>query len=196
MTVHRARVLVLAAVLVGITALSPYTRVLTQQTVDDLQLDELRALAEQGNANAQTNLGVRYANGQGVPQDDTEAVRWYRLAANQGNAVAQTNLGLLYDNGEGVPQDDTEAARWCRLAADQGLAQAQANLGLRYANGQGVPQDLVSAHMWYSLAAAQVPESVREDVVAMRDAAAEEMTAEQLAEAQRRAREWTPTREP
>ncbi len=49
-------------------------------------LKELRALAEQGDASAQTNLGSMYENGRGVPQDDKEAVRWYRLAAVQGLA--------------------------------------------------------------------------------------------------------------
>ncbi|MGB7369299.1 MAG: sel1 repeat family protein, partial [Methylovirgula sp.] len=45
-----------------------------------------RSLADQGNADAQYNLGVMYANGQGVPQDYAEAAKWYRLAADQGNA--------------------------------------------------------------------------------------------------------------
>ena len=63
-----------------------------------------------------------YANGEGVPEDDAEAVRWLRLAADQGHADAQHNLGWMYANGEGVPEDDAEAARWYRLAADQGHA--------------------------------------------------------------------------
>ena len=67
--------------------------------------------AEQGNAAAQSNLGVMYANGEGVPEDDAEAVRWYRLAAEQGYAAAQFNLGFMYANGEGVPEDDAEAVR-------------------------------------------------------------------------------------
>ena len=66
-----------------------------------------------------------YDEGEGVPQDDAEAVRWYRLAAEQGDATAQYNLGLMYDEGEGVPQDDAEAVRWYRLAAEQGDASAQ-----------------------------------------------------------------------
>ena len=65
---------------------------------------------------------------EGVPEDDVEAVRWYRLAAEQGLALAQYNLGVMYDNGEGVPEDDVEAVRWYRLAAEQGLALAQYNL--------------------------------------------------------------------
>ncbi len=62
------------------------------------------------------------ANGEGVPQDDVEAARSFRLAAEQGLAIAQYNLGVMYNNGEGVPEDMAEAARWLRLAAEQGYA--------------------------------------------------------------------------
>ena len=55
----------------------------------------LRPLAEQGYAAAQTNLGIMYAEGQGVPQDYKEAVKWYRLAAAQGFAGAQSNIGRM-----------------------------------------------------------------------------------------------------
>ena len=82
-----------------------------------------------------------YANGRGVPQDDAEAIAWYRRSAEQGNAVAQSHLGLMYANGRGVPQDDAEAIAWYRRAAEQGNAVAQFNLGLMYAKGRGVPQD-------------------------------------------------------
>ncbi|NLK41150.1 MAG: sel1 repeat family protein, partial [Planctomycetes bacterium] len=88
--------------------------------------------AEQGHAAAQYNLGVMYANGQGVPQDYKEAVKWFRKAAEQGDADAQFNLGLMYANGRGVPQDDKEAVKWFRKAAEQGDADAQFNLGLMY----------------------------------------------------------------
>ena len=56
----------------------------------------------------------------GVPKNDREAVKWYRLAAEQGVAAAQYNLGLMYDNGDGVPENDREAVKWYRLAAEQG----------------------------------------------------------------------------
>ena len=82
-------------------------------------LEDVRSCAKQGDAHAQTVLGAMYANGEGVPQDYAEAVRWYRLAAEQGNAVAQFNLGVQYANGEGVPEDDVEAVRWYRLSAEQ-----------------------------------------------------------------------------
>ena len=96
-----------------------------------------------------------YANGEGVPQDYGEGVRWYRLAADQGFASAQYNLSGMYLNGRGVPQDDGEAVRWHRLAADQGHASAQVSLGSMYASGEGVPQDDGEALHWYRLAADQ-----------------------------------------
>ena len=65
-----------------------------------------------------------------------------------------------------------------------------------HANGDGVPQDFVEAHMWYDLAAAQLSGEERETSVRFRDAIAQRMTAEQIAAAQRLAREWTPTPEP
>ena len=88
-------------------------------------LKECRPLAEQGDANAQFNLGVMYDMGQGVPQDDTEAVRWYRLAAEQGHAIAQSNLGLMYAQGQGIPQDVVQAHMWVNLAAGQGHENAR-----------------------------------------------------------------------
>ena len=65
-------------------------------------LQEWTPLAEAGSAAAQSNLGLMYKNGYGVPQDYKEAVKWYRLAAEQGYAKAQYNLGVMYDNGYGV----------------------------------------------------------------------------------------------
>jgi len=148
--------------------------------------------AEQGFANAQYNLGVMYDQGQGVAQDYKEAVRWYRQAAEQGLAKAQYNLGVRYDNGEGVPQDYKEAVRWYRLAAEQGHVSSQNNLGAAYGEGKGVTQDYVRAHMWYNLAASQATGEDRERSAKNRDLIAKKMTSEQIAEAQRLAREWKP----
>jgi len=61
-------------------------------------------LAEQGDTDAQYNLGQMYRQGQGVQQDNKTAVKWYTLAAEQGIANAQVNLGVMYRRGEGVPQ--------------------------------------------------------------------------------------------
>ena len=94
-----------------------------------------RPLAEQGHVEAQVRLGFMYERGEGVPQDDGEAVHWYRLAAEQGHAGAQSNLGTMYEYGRGVPQDYEKAVRWYRQAAEQGSAMGQHNLGGMYARG-------------------------------------------------------------
>lgn len=72
-------------------------------------LEEWRPLAEQGNAMTQSNLGVMYGNGQGVPKDYAEALKWYRMAAEQGDAGVQISLGLMYSRGLGVIQDNVYA---------------------------------------------------------------------------------------
>ena len=64
--------------------------------------DDIKKLAEQGNAVAQFNLGVMYEKGEGVPKDYKQAAYWYSKAAEQGNAEAQTILGIMYGEGEGV----------------------------------------------------------------------------------------------
>ena len=87
---------------------------------DEQALADLRARAEAGEADAQFNLGVMYDNGEGVPQNYAEAMRWYRLAAaEQGLASAQHNLGITYANGRGVSQDDVQAHMWFNLAASR-----------------------------------------------------------------------------
>lgn len=118
-------------------------------------LRAFRALAGDGDADAQYNLGLMYANGQGVAADFAEAARWYRMAAEQGHPEAQTNLGFLYRAGKGVAKDDGEALKWYRAAAEARVPLAQYNLGLLYAQGAGVPQDFKQAAKWYKLAAEQ-----------------------------------------
>jgi len=92
----------------------------------------------------------------------------------------------MYFNGRGVTQDDSEAVRWYRKAAEQGNEFAQSTLGYMYRYGDGVPKDYVSAYMWSSLAAAQGDLYAQADRVDT----ARLMTPDQIAEAQRMAREW------
>jgi len=149
-------------------------------------LREWRPLAELGIATAQFNLGLLYANGQGVPQDYVQARHWYEKAAIQGDALAQLNLGVIYGNGKGVPEDYQLALYWFRLSANQGNAMALTKLGLMYERGNGVTQDFVLAHKWYILGAANGDKLGAE----LRDALAKRMTPAQIFQAQQRAREW------
>lgn len=118
-------------------------------------LDELRGRAEKGDADAQALLGFMYFNGEGVPPNYAEAVRWSRKAADQGQVQAQYNLGIMYAEGRGVVQNHAEAARWYRKAAYQGDADAQYFLALMYENGQGVVRNHSEAARCLSKAADQ-----------------------------------------
>jgi TPR repeat protein len=121
-------------------------------------------------------------------QEYAEALPLCRPLAEQGNAKVQTNLGVMYEYGQGAAQDYAEAVKWYRKAADQGFTPAQYNLGLMYAQGLGVAQDKSFAHMWLSLAAAQG----LLEAGGARDKLAANMTPDQIAKAQRLAREWEP----
>ena len=148
-----------------------------------------RRLAEQGNVEAQVNLGAMYFNGWGVPLDYAEAAKWYRKAADQGDPNAQYNMGDMCAHGWGEPQDYAEAATWSQKAADQGDADAQYNLGVMYAEGRGVPRSYVQAHMWWSLSAARgeaLAGKARDEVAAL-------MTAAQIEQATALAIAWRRT---
>ncbi len=82
-------------------------------------LREWKPIAEQGNALAQSNLGVMYERGEGVVQDYKEAVKWYRKSAEQGDAPAQYSFGQMYEQGLGVLQDYVLAYMWFHISASQ-----------------------------------------------------------------------------
>ncbi len=126
-----------------------------QRTYRELSIDELRQLANNGDAMAQGVLGTRYAKGDRAPQDYKQAVYWYTKAANQGDAEAQCNLGLCYFRGEGVAKDNKQAVYWYTKAANQGYAFAQFNLGFHYYIGSGVAKDCRQALNWFKKAKVQ-----------------------------------------
>lgn len=118
----------------------------------DVTLEER---AQQGAADAQCDLGVKYFKGDGVSKDFNQALMWFRKAADQGYARAEDDLGLMYGNGEGVAKDFAEAVKWCRKAADQGYAPAQVRIGKAYVSGDGVTKDSYEAVKWFRKAADQ-----------------------------------------
>ena len=111
--------------------------------------------AEQGDAEAQNNLGYCYAKGDGTKIDYSEAVKWFRKAAEQNEPNAQFALGLCYINGDGVTKDYSEGFKWTKKAAEQGLANAQFNLGDLYFHGNGITQNHSEAINWWKKAAEQ-----------------------------------------
>ena len=116
------------------------------------------------------------------------ALKEWEPLAKQGHALAQFQLGVLYSQGLGVPQNYAEAAKWVRLSAQQGETEAQFNLGRMYFEGLGVAQDWVLALMWTHLAAAQGHEAA----IQVQEVLKERLRDDQIAEAQRLAREWKP----
>ena len=154
-------------------------------------LRELQPLAGQGDAEAQFNLGIMYANGDGVPRDREKSIEWFRLAAEQGHASSQYILGDRYYHGDGgVAQSYEEAAKWYRLAAEQGDFFAQQALGGWYFLGPllgdgGIPLDYPRAYMWFSIAASNAANVKHPSVAAYlapskRDEIARHLTPEQI----------------
>ena len=147
-------------------------------------LDSIRQAAEQGDAEAQLSLGLMYDNGQGVIENDAEAVRWYRLAAEQGLDAAQYQLGVMYTEGRGILKNEAEAVSLYRLAAKQNYVTAQYALGVMYSYGWGVLKDVLLAHMWFNIAGANGDERSRD----LRDDLERDMTRAEIGRATELAR--------
>lgn len=145
------------------------------------------AAAKAGDARADYYLGRMYLMAEGVRADYAKAVRYLRRAADKGNANAQFYLGNLYYLGEGVKRDYAEAAKWYGKAAAQADPLAQYYLGVMYASGTGVRRDAVTAHMWLDLAASGGFATAAE----FRKRLARTMTPAEVAEAERRAQDWS-----
>lgn len=156
----------------------------------------LMPLAESGDAEAQTLVGVMYRTGLLGMSDLDEAAAWFEAAVAQGHAEAQFNLGLMYFHHETLPPGApaTNAASYEAAfaqftgAARQGHAQAQLYLGHLYAEGLGVAADRAEAYMWYQLAAWQRSSLA----AAARDRLVAAMTAAELARAKELARAFNP----
>ena len=149
-----------------------------------LLLSAIIFLASASSAYAGFDAGVAaYQRG-----DFETAIKEFEPAAEAGDATAQFTLGYMHQFGQGVAQDLDKAARWYRRAAEQGHPAAQYNLGVFHQDGQGAPRDDVAAYMWLDLAA----RAGQMFAGAARNALARRMSAENIAEAQRRVREWRP----
>jgi len=112
---------------------------------------EWKAAADAGQAEAQFDIGVLYAQGLGVRRDLTEAFRWYQKAANQGNAAAEFALGQMYARGWGVPRDQADALRWFQMANAPDADGPPTDWTV--IEGYGTNQDPKQAAYWYRLAA-------------------------------------------
>jgi len=112
-----------------------------------------KGLADNGEAEAQNNLGYLYQYGYGAKQSYTRAIRYYTLAADQGLAEAHHNLGMLYFNGYGSPQNYDQAKRAFLKAAEKELSASEYMLGLIYYQGLGLMQNYWRAKNYFVRAA-------------------------------------------
>jgi TPR repeat protein len=144
--------------------------------------------ASNGNAEAEEMYGELCQAGQGVPRDLAAAQRWFTKASQDGSIGAQYDLGYMYEQGRGVKQDEKLAAHWYQLAAEGGDVLAQYDYGQRCVLGVGVTQDLVEGLKWLLLAEAQGQPDARKKA----DAAQKKMTSQEISEAKRRAKAFTP----
>ncbi|MBI3901618.1 MAG: sel1 repeat family protein [Nitrosomonadales bacterium] len=136
----------------------PEAKAAYQRKDFDTAEKELESLVAQGIPEAEFLVAQMFENGEGVQQNNMEAMSWYHKAASHGYAPAQNNLGWLYEKGTGIgsPLSYPEAAKWYGKAAEQGYAIAQYNLGLLYYIGKNnFPRNFKAAAAWYTKAADQ-----------------------------------------
>ena len=114
----------------------------------------LREAAELGDATAMEELGESYRDGEGVAQDESEALRWFERSAHSGNSSAMVSLGATYLlGGDGVEANDEEALRWFEKAAARHNPAGIYDLGTMYEGGRGVPESMDKAKELYERAA-------------------------------------------
>ncbi|WP_174513357.1 tetratricopeptide repeat protein [Methylocella tundrae] len=119
-----------------------------------MPLEQLRAKAEAGDAPAQFELGLRFADGRAGSQDMALAAQYYAKAADQGLALAQYRLAVLSEKGVGGGRDLARAQSLYLAAAEQGNARAMHNLGVLAAEGVDGEPDYAKAAAWFEKAAA------------------------------------------
>ncbi len=147
-------------------------------------LADLQKLANANDPVAEYELARMHANGDGVPKNLREELKWLERAAQHGNVQAQYEYGVALRDGRGTVQDYEAARKWIQLAAEGNNGNAQLALGVIYRSGLGVPIDDVKAYVWLNVAAAQgVP-----GATTARDSVLPHLTSVQLQEAQSEAR--------
>ena len=146
---------------------------------------------------------------QELPSDDFTPPRWECVCGHERLVVpsyfliqagtirtARVEFPERTSSGQPIPQTDAQALRGYRKAAEQGDADALFGLGGMYISGEGVAQDLVEAHVWIDLAASRASGDKQKAYADTRERLARLLSPPEIAEAQRRAREWKPTTGP
>jgi TPR repeat protein len=126
-----------------------------------LKSSPIQIKADQGDASAQFQLGVEFANHDGAMHDYVSALKWYLKAGEQNHAQAQLFLGIMYARGQGLPRNSLQAVHWFNRAAHQGYAAAQYHLGVEFhrlsldETASTAKESRIEAYKWLQLAVAQ-----------------------------------------
>jgi GAF domain/Sel1 repeat len=156
-----------------------------QEPVQDADPNRTLNQANTGAVTAQYEMGLRYADGEGVLQNYHDAMTWFAKASDAGNAKAQWKLALGYLKGIGVPRDVRQAVVWLKRAANNGDTRAQRALSEMYLSGHDVPRDYVRAYTWANIAA-ELEGNDKAQLQTIRS----QMTPIQIAIAERRTSIW------
>lgn len=120
---------------------------------ESVDINSLQEAANNGDRNAQFELGQAFEAGRSVDQDFDQALIWYNKAGSQGHTESQYVLGMWHAFGIHLQPNYDEALRWYSKAAEQGHAGAQFIMGMSHSFGLAVPQDHGMAFQWYRRAA-------------------------------------------
>ncbi len=153
-------------------------------TAQPLSYDQIKDLAEKGDAEAELKMGLRHASIAWGVKDDRIAAQWFEKAARKDQVEAQYRYGLALLKGQGIVQDYKTAFYWLEKAAQRGHALAQSTIGEMYHSGTAIKSDSERAYLWFNLAAAQGVESA----ASARDLVVKLLTPNQIAAMQEEAR--------
>jgi len=165
----------------------------TQATFAD-DIHDLIKKANKGDAAAQFELGLAYSiqddadlqSDYKIPIDSKQAFKWFAKSAKQGDIRAEYKLSVAYGDGRGINKDSIKEMYWLRKSAEQGYGIAQAGLGEKYYNGEGVKKSIIIAYQWISLALESANFNAEDELLRIKN----EMTPEQIAEAEKLVSEW------
>lgn len=144
--------------------------------------------AKQGDTAAMNNLAAFYMRGLGVEQDIPKAFAMMEKVADQGDPTDQLQLGMIYLQGVAAPPDMAKGLKWLNRSAEQGHADAQMRLATVLSENAGAEDRLILAYKWFHLAAMQGADNANGFMADL----AKKMTADQIADAKRRADAWQP----
>ena len=143
--------------------------------------------AKEGDDYAQYALGLYYLDGDEIPKNYIEAVKWLKKSAEQGNEEAQNYLGTCYHHGKGVEKNDEKAAEWILLSAKKGFCEAQVNLGKFYIRGVGLLKSKILGYCWLTLS---LQKDCLRSAQELLDGLEKGMTFEEVNNAQQIVKEW------